>query len=194
MNRFGYALLGVAMLFGCSDDNNGTPDSPTGTTVDARSVDAGATADASTIDAGATNTVTVALSNAGEPTLCGSGGTGSATITISADNSTVTVDATYLGLSQAAAGAGHIHFGTTTDAGPIVLPFPSTASTVPSPVHAVFTAAMYTNAGMGNPTAPATFAAFVTQLKTGGHAYVNFHTTACSAGEIRGEIPAFPQQ
>ena len=63
MNRFGLVLLGAAMLFGCSDDNNnidgpvtsdakvfdgGTPHIDGGPTIDG-----GASADASTLDAGA---------------------------------------------------------------------------------------------------------------------------------------------
>lgn len=192
MNRSGFVLLGVAMLFGCSDDNNNI-DGPT-STADGRVIDGGASA----IDGGTTadgptgNFVTIALTVNGEPSACGAAGSsamGSATVTVSDDNSTVTVNVTYSGLSTTPAAAGHIHFGTTADNGPIVLPFPANpASGSTFTLHA----SDYINAGTGNPTAPATFADFVTMMKAGGHAYVNLHTPACTGGEIRGELPAFP--
>jgi CHRD domain len=189
MNRFGFAILGVAMLFGCSDDNN-NPDSPT-TTIDApRTVDGStSTADAGApADASVAVTFNVTMTAAAEPTqpacAAGAGATGTAMVTVSADNSTITVSGTYANLSGTV-NAGHIHFGGPQDAGPVVIPFTGVAN---GTFSGTFTSSAYTNAGMGTPPAPATFAAFVTQLKMGGKGYVNLHTTACPLGEIRAEL------
>jgi CHRD domain len=74
----------------------------------------------------------------------------------------------------------HIHFGGPGTSGPIVLPFSNTAS----PINETFTSGDYLAAS----GAPATYADFITQLRAGGHAYLNVHTTACGLGEIHGEI------
>ncbi len=128
-------------------------------------------------------TFTVPLSPANETPPCanaGAGATGTATVTIPSDNSSVSVSLTYSGLSGAPV-AAHIHSGTATAAGPIVLPF---TGPFPSPYSTTLTAANYVAAS----GAPPDFATFVTALKAGGAGYVNMHTSACPAGEIRGEI------
>ncbi|MFL5273087.1 MAG: CHRD domain-containing protein, partial [Anaeromyxobacteraceae bacterium] len=155
------SCVGLAVVMGCgSDNNNNNP---------------GAQA----------KTFTVPLSPSSEtPAACpgaGTAATGSATVTIAADDSSVKVDATYSGLS-AAATAGHIHSGTaTTVGGPVVLPFKAPLT---SPFSQTLTATDYVAAA----GAPPDFASFVTALRGGGAGYVNFHTAACPGGEIRGEI------
>jgi CHRD domain len=191
MNRFGYALLGVAMLFGCSDDNNGTPDSPTGSTVDARVVDAGATADASTVDAGGAAVFHVTASQANETgpnEPCANAAAGAAatsTVTVSADNSTVTVtNITFTSLSGKPVMA-HLHFGATGVAGPIVFGFqnlPSADSgtgTIPDQ--------SFTDTNFTPPSGITDFADAVSKLKAGMF-YMNLHTGMCGSGEVRGQV------
>jgi hypothetical protein len=125
------------------------------------------------------------LAPQGETPPCpaaGVGATGTAKVTISADNSTVTVDVTYSNLSGPAT-ASHIHSGTAAAAGPVVLPF---SAPLDSPFSKTLTAADYvTPAPTG---APPDFATFVTALRAGGGGYVNVHTNACKPGEIRAEV------
>jgi len=128
-------------------------------------------------------TFTVTLSPANETPPCtkaGAAATGVATITIPADDSSVAVSVTYTGLSGPAV-AAHIHSGTAAAAGPIVLPF---SGSLTSPINISLTSANYVAAA----GAPADFATFVAALKAGGAGYVNVHTAACPAGEIRAEI------
>jgi hypothetical protein len=113
-------------------------------------------------------------------TDAGVSATGTATVTIPADNSQVMVEVTYSGLSTPVFMA-HIHSGTPAAAGPIVLPF---SAPFDSPFTKTLTANDYTPAA----GAPPDFASFVTALKAGGAGYVNLHTDACRPGEIRAEI------
>lgn len=128
-------------------------------------------------------TFTVPLTTANETPPCTAaapGATGTATVTIPADNSSVTVTATFSGLSGPVT-AGHIHSGTSAAPGPVVLPF---SGTLTSGFSVTLTSADYVAAA----GAPPDFATFVTALKAGGAGYVNLHTTACGNGEIRGEV------
>jgi len=145
-----------------------------------------ATIDAApTADAPPPKTFTVSLTKAAEMPPCANAGasaTGSATVTVAGDGSSIRVQMTYSGLSGTAS-AAHVHFGTpTTASGPVVLPFSSPAT----PIDQTFHSTDYV-AATG---APATFADFVTMVRAGGHAYLNVHTGAalCPAGEIRGNI------
>jgi hypothetical protein len=162
------------------DSGSTTPppvDSGTGTDAGHVVTDAGGS-----IDAGTPTSYSVTLTSAQGAPPCASaatGATGTASVVVSADNSKIDVELAYSGLSGAAT-AAHIHAGAIGVAGPFVLPF---AAPLTSPIKKTFTAADYA-APSG---APATFAAFVTSLKTGG-AYLNVHTAACGAGEIRGQI------
>jgi len=113
-------------------------------------------------------------------TDAGVAATGTAKVTIPADNASVVVDVSYSGLSTAVFMA-HIHSGTPAAAGPIVLPF---SAPFDSPFTKTLTAADYTPAT----GTPPDFASFVTALKAGGAGYVNLHTEACRPGEIRAEI------
>ena len=125
----------------------------------------------------------ITLSPANETPLCadaGVGATGTATVTVPTDNQSVVVNVTYSGLSGPAT-ASHIHSGTAAAPGPVVLPF---SAPLDSPFTKTVTAADYVP-GTGTPP---DFASFVTALKAGGAGYVNVHTAACKAGEVRGEI------
>jgi CHRD domain len=151
-----FSCLGLAAVMGCGSDNNSAPQS---------------------------KTFTVPLSTTNETPPCANaapGATGTATVTIPADNSSVSVAVTYSGLSGPATVA-HIHSGTSAAAGPVVLPF---TPPLDSPFSQTLTAANYVAAS----GAPPDFATFVAALKAGGAGYVNFHTAACGGGEIRGEI------
>ena len=123
------------------------------------------------------------LSPANETPPCTSAGasaTGTSTVTIPNDNSSVTVAASYSGLSGPPT-AGHIHSGTSAAPGPVVLPF---SAPLDSPFTKTLTATNYVAAN----GAPPDFASFVTALKAGGAGYVNLHTSACPGGEIRAEV------
>jgi hypothetical protein len=162
--------LGLAALLGaCSSDSGNAIDAP-----------------AATADAPPAKVFTVTLTKAAETTPCTNAGAtaaGSATVTVSGDGTQIQVsNFTYTGLSTTAS-AAHIHFGTSTVSGPIVLMFTSPAT----PINQTFTATDYVAAS----GAPANFAAFVTMLRAGGNAYLNVHTAGaafCPNGEIRGNI------
>jgi hypothetical protein len=173
MTNLNYKVIGVLIaslcFAGCGDDDDGggTPDAQTG----------GA-------DAAMARTFTVTLTKAAEiPSACamaGADATGSGTVTVSADRSTITVMLTYSGLSGAAT-MGHLHCGTPTQAGGVAIGFTS----VTSPINLTLTAANYaTTPGM---LCPATFAEYVNDILN-GKAYANIHTTACTGGEIRGNL------
>ncbi len=126
---------------------------------------------------------TVPLSTASEVPACAEAGptaSGSATIAVAADDKSITAKVTYGGLSGAPT-SSHIHSGVAAGNGPVVLPF---SGSLASPYSKTFTAADYVAA----PGAPPDFPSFVAALKAGNAAYVNVHTAACKAGEIRGEI------
>jgi CHRD domain len=149
-------LLAVALVVACSDDENNVPQ-PT--------------------------VFNVPLLKTNETPVCPDAGvnaTGNATVTIAGDNSSVTVAASYAGLSGPVT-AGHIHFGNTSASGPVVLPFDAPLD---SPFSKTLTSADYT----AGATTPPDFPSFVTVLKTGDGGYVNLHTDACKAGEIRGQV------
>jgi hypothetical protein len=123
------------------------------------------------------------LSPANETPPCpdaGTSATGTAMVTIPADDQSVVVNVTYSGLSGPAT-ASHIHSGTPAATGPVVILF---SPPLDSPFSKTVTASDY-NPATG---APPDFASFVTALKGGGAGYVNVHTAACPGGEIRAEI------
>lgn len=152
-------LVPTALVLACSSDNSGNP------------------------DGGQPTVFHVSLLTSNETPPCpdaGTAATGNATVTIPADDLSVVVDVTYSGLSGPAT-AAHIHSGTSAAPGPVVLPF---SAPLDSPFTKTLSAADYV-AAQG---APADFATFITAFKAGGAGYVNVHTTACKAGEIRGEV------
>jgi len=128
-------------------------------------------------------TFTVSLTPGAEIPPCASAGgnaSGTATITVAPDDSSINATVSYSGLSGEPT-AAHLHAGPASALGPVVLPF---SGSLASPFSKTFTAADYV-AAVG---APLDFPSFVTALKAGGAAYVNVHTAACKPGEIRGEI------
>ena len=110
---------------------------------------------------------TAKLSGAHEVPAVATQGTGSATITISDDGSSIAYNITYSGLSGPVV-AAHIHVGDIGANGPVLLPF---AAPLTSPITGTLTAANNTGAN------GLTFAQVVDKIKTGG-AYVNLHTAA----------------
>ena len=156
------ALLFATFAITACDDDDDDPITPTATTFN------------------------VTLTSAAErPAPCGAAGvgaTGSGTVTINAAETSITTNITFSGLSSTPPTMAHIHTGGATVAGDIILTF----TDLTSPITQTFTAADYpTTPPVG---APATFAAFVDAMKAGTNSYVNIHTTACGAGEIRGNL------
>ncbi len=108
-------------------------------------------------------------------------GTGKATVTIADDESTVSWDVTYSGLTGDAA-AGHIHFGGPDVSGPVMIPFTTVSATGST---GTFAKADYaTGEGL-----PADWAGVLAAIRD-GDAYVNIHTAANKGGEIRGQLAA----
>ncbi|MET0344117.1 MAG: CHRD domain-containing protein [Polyangiales bacterium] len=91
----------------------------------------------------------------------------------------LSVNLSYENLSSAPTGA-HIHYAAAGATGPVVI---SLGSTLASPISGTFNASNY----FAVTGAPATFAAFVSELEA-GKAYLNLHTQSCPDGEIRGQI------
>jgi len=129
-----------------------------------------------------TTKFTATLNGASETPPVASGGTGTATFTVS--GTMVNYSITASGLSGNAT-ASHIHVGPTTAAGPVVLPFNN-----------------INNAGGGSVTISGTFTStdvvpqtnppinnlddLLAQMRA-GNTYTNIHTAAHPGGEIRGQ-------
>ncbi|HEX5658446.1 MAG TPA: CHRD domain-containing protein [Polyangiales bacterium] len=146
------------------------------------SIDSSVPTDASSSDAATGTTYNLTLTKAAEVPPCelaGAGAAGTATVTLSPGGDSITVNIAYEGLSGIAT-LGHIHYGAAGTSGPFVLPF---GQPLASPIVRVLTEAQYEALG----TAPASFPAFVAELRA-GKAYVNIHTVACGSGEIRAQI------
>jgi hypothetical protein len=184
MHKLGLALAMMALCTtaACGDDD--------GETVDMTARDLSVTAPDLTGlggDGGAMN-LGASLTKAQESPVCagaGASATGTASITIAANGTGITVNSfTYSGLSGAASMA-HIHFGAAGVDGPVIFDFGSGAQLNSPITNKTFTALDYPSPA---PTdAPATFAAFVSAMRA-GQSYINLHTSACGAGEIRGQI------
>ncbi|MEO6207924.1 MAG: CHRD domain-containing protein [Candidatus Limnocylindrales bacterium] len=105
--------------------------------------------------------------------------TGDATVTIADDESSVSWDVSYTGLTGDAA-AGHIHYGAADAAGPVMIPFATVSDTGST---GSFSSDDYaTGDGL-----PADWAGVLTAIRD-GEAYVNIHTAANAPGEIRGQL------
>jgi hypothetical protein len=131
----------------------------------------------------------VVLTKAAELDDCATAGAtaaGTATVTINAAETQITVSSlTFAGLSGPATMA-HIHFGEDDENGPIVIDFGATAQApLASPFSATFDAGDY----LAPAGARSTFAAFVDAMKD-DESYINIHTAACGTGEIRGNLIA----
>ncbi len=123
-------------------------------------------------------TCTASLSGAQEVPPVTTDASGSATVTISSDGSSISYRVSYQGLSGAAS-ASHIHFGARGENGPVILPL----DVGPSPFSGTLTQADLQRA----PNGPQSFAAAVTEIRQ-GDMYVNIHTAANPGGEIRGQL------
>lgn len=105
--------------------------------------------------------------------------TGDATVTIADDESSVSWDVSYTGLTGDAA-AGHIHFGASDAAGPVMIPFATVSNTGST---GSFASGDYE----GGDGLPADWDGVLSAIRD-GDAYVNIHTAANAAGEIRGQL------
>lgn len=161
MERLGTAMLAIGILVGACDDDE---------------TDEAIVPEAEVFD--------VTLTPDEEVPECDEAGflaTGAAIVAISADGSTITVRDFTFGELSGPATAAHIHVAPPGEAGPIVFTF---ANLTP-PILENFTAADYPSPP---PTgAAADFAGFVRQMRE-GQTYLNVHTAACPAGEIRAQI------
>ena len=108
-------------------------------------------------------------------------GTGDATVTIADDESSESWDVSYSGLTGDAA-AGHIHFGASDAAGPVMIPFATVTNTGST---GSFASADYA----GGDGLPADWDGVLAAIRD-GDAYVNIHTAANQAGEVRGQLAA----
>lgn len=108
-------------------------------------------------------------------------GTGNATVTIADNESSISWDISYSGLTGDAA-AGHIHFGAADVAGPVMIPF---ATVTNSGSTGSFASGDYA----GGAGLPADWAGVLKAIRD-GDAYVNIHTAANPPGEIRGQLKA----
>lgn len=130
----------------------------------------------------------------GVPTAT-TGGSGSATVVLSADQSRIDVTLNIKGTFTSPIGQAHFHIGAVGENGPIILwictnlgnapagiPAPPACPTSPGTVTRSFTAADLTPAG-----GVATFAGAVNVLLA-GKTYINVHTQTHPGGEIRGQV------
>jgi hypothetical protein len=108
-------------------------------------------------------------------------GSGSASATISDDESEIEVHVTYENLTGDAVGA-HIHYGAAGAAGGIIFPLDHTGG---SPIHQTLTEADFTPAEGG----PQTYAEALAAMRA-GDTYVNVHTEMNPPGELRGQLRA----
>jgi hypothetical protein len=114
------------------------------------------------------------------PVTTPSEGSGSAEVTISDDESEISYEVSYQGLTGDAT-ASHIHFGAADVAGAVMLPL----AHGPSPFSGTLTEADFTPVDGG----PQSYAEALDAIRD-GNAYVNIHTEANAPGEIRGQLEA----
>jgi len=181
MRKIGLVLMGMLVLqAGCGDDDDG--DRIRDAMLDDALRDA---LDDAPGDALGDINFNVTLTTNQEVPVCDAASataTGTAEVTVPADGQSVIVESvTWSNLSGDAI-AAHIHSGAPGVAGPIVLDFGANPE---SPFTRTFTAADYPSPPPEG--APATFAAFIEQMRA-GNTYVNVHTPMCQPGEIRGQL------
>ncbi len=132
------------------------------------------------------NTFTAALGNFEVPKASGSSATGTATFTLSADGTTLHFVVNVNGVANLT--ASHIHLGNSSAAGPIVVPLflgpTKTGSFSGTLAQGDITAATLTGLLAGK-----SMADLITNIRN-GLCYVNVHSIAFPAGEIRGQIHA----
>lgn len=105
---------------------------------------------------------------------------GSGWVTISDDESSITYEVTFSGLSGDPT-AAHIHFGEAGVAGPVIIPLDHG----PSPFSGTFSEGDYT--APDDASAPQTWAEALLAM-TSGDTYINVHTALNPGGEIRGQL------
>jgi hypothetical protein len=112
--------------------------------------------------------------------------TGSATVTLENDNTTLDVDVTFSGLTGGQATAAHIHCcAPATGTANVALPFTG----FPSATSGTYTHSFDLTTDLINGI---TVATFLGGLES-GMAYVNIHNATFAAGEIRGQLSAVPE-
>ena len=109
-------------------------------------------------------------------------GTGLASVTISDDGTSIDYEVSYQDLTGPVM-AAHIHYGSATEAGGVILPLAHGAS----PFSGTLTEADFTPLDGG----PQTFAEGLAAIRD-GMTYVNLHTAANQGGEIRGQLTEVP--
>lgn len=118
------------------------------------------------------------------PVTCEADCSGSASVTISDDETSIDYEVTFENLSdENTPSAAHIHFGGADVSGPVMIPF----EVGPSPFSGTFNEADY----VAEDGIPATWAEALDAIRD-GDAYVNVHTATNPGGEIRGQLDALP--
>ena len=118
-------------------------------------------------------------------------GTGSATVTISDDESSISFDVTFQDLTGPALMA-HIHYGGADAAGPVMIWLTEvgvTDGSYDSPISGTADETAFTPVDGG----PQTFAEALQAIRD-GNSYVNVHTETNMGGEIRGQLAASGQE
>jgi hypothetical protein len=110
-------------------------------------------------------------------------GSGSASATISDDESQIDVEVSFENLTGDAVGA-HIHYGAAGAAGGIIFPLDHTGG---SPISQTLTEADFTPVEGG----PQTYAEALAAMRA-GDTYINVHTEMNPPGELRGQLRALP--
>lgn len=116
------------------------------------------------------------------PPVTGVDASGTGSATISDDAMSIDYQVTYQGLTGPA-GAAHIHWGSETEAGPVMLPL----AVGDSPFSGTLTEADFTPVEGG----PQTWEEGLQAIRD-GMTYINVHTEANPGGEIRGQLEALP--
>ena len=159
------ALAATAVISAC-----GGSDEPTGPTV-------------TTFNAALASTNE--RNNDGTPKTINSTATGTAVFTLTGNTMTFTVTVANL---TGAATASHIHVGNANQNGAVVVPFAITAGVSNGTlVTGSFDVTSNPVSGTGLGTATISGDSLM-KLVTTGNAYVNVHTTANAAGEMRGQV------
>lgn len=134
---------------------------------------------------GSDTNFTSALSAANE--IPSNPSTATATANYSVSGTTVSYTITFSGLSGPPT-QSHIHVGTDTVNGGVVVPFTGLPSTASGSFNGTFTAANVAAGTAGGVTINKNDLDSLITAMRNGQAYTNIHTTARPAGEIRGQI------
>jgi len=135
--------------------------------------------------ASSTHFATVSMIGGNEVPPRTSSATGTATYVV--NGGTVTYTVTYANLSGPPT-VSHIHVGTPTVSGGVVVPFTGLPTTASSSFTGTFTATDVRAGTAGGVTIVAGDLNSLLQAFKDGNAYTNIHTTANPNGEIRGQI------